>query len=110
MQGQPKKSLSHRSNKDCQWRGILRSRQFRKRHEEFWRGTLQEAWKHYGAIAPKGEFTLIVAGVQPKQPWLSEEANLKTERYGLSIKGYRALRPAANWLIRPSFLDGSCIN
>ncbi len=46
-------------------RPIVCARELTKLHEEFWRGTLQDALEHYHAFPPKGEFTLIVAGISP---------------------------------------------
>ncbi|OKH19913.1 16S rRNA (cytidine(1402)-2'-O)-methyltransferase [[Limnothrix rosea] IAM M-220] len=43
-------------------RPIVCARELTKLHEEFWRGTIQGAIAHYQTQAPKGEFTLIVAG------------------------------------------------
>jgi 16S rRNA (cytidine1402-2'-O)-methyltransferase len=50
---------------------LVTARELTKVHEEFWRGTLVEAIQHYQAVEPRGEFTLVVAGVQPPEVVLS---------------------------------------
>jgi len=37
-------------------------REMTKLHEEFVRGNLQELWKHFKAVEPKGEFVVVVEG------------------------------------------------
>ncbi|MEO0490922.1 MAG: 16S rRNA (cytidine(1402)-2'-O)-methyltransferase [Cyanobacteria bacterium J06659_2] len=59
-------------------RAITTARELTKRHEEFWQGTLDSACDRYQEISPKGEFTLVIAGVQREAPQLSETA-LKAE-------------------------------
>ncbi len=39
-------------------------REMTKLHEEFVRGTLQELWKHFKAVEPKGEFVVVVEGAE----------------------------------------------
>ncbi|MEM6424108.1 MAG: 16S rRNA (cytidine(1402)-2'-O)-methyltransferase [Cyanobacteria bacterium P01_D01_bin.128] len=67
-------------------RATTLARELTKRHEEFWRGTLQGACEYYQAIAPKGEFTLVLAGTEREQPQLSKAA-LKTELQALIEQG-----------------------
>ena len=55
-------------------RGIVLARELTKLHEEFWRGTIEEAIVHYTQHEPKGEFTLVIAGAELEQPVLSEDA------------------------------------
>jgi 16S rRNA (cytidine1402-2'-O)-methyltransferase len=55
-------------------RPITLGRELTKRFEEFWRGTLAEALKHYQTEAPKGEFTLVVQGAIRQALTLSEQA------------------------------------
>lgn len=69
-------------------RAIVVSRELTKLHEEFWRGTVEEAIVHYAKREPQGEFTLVVAGCKISYQPLSESA-LKSElqellRLGLS--------------------------
>ncbi|HVZ79651.1 MAG TPA: 16S rRNA (cytidine(1402)-2'-O)-methyltransferase [bacterium] len=40
-------------------------RELTKLHEEFVRGNLQELWKHFKAVEPKGEFVVMVEGAEP---------------------------------------------
>lgn len=40
-------------------------RELTKLHEEFVRGNLQELWKHFKTVAPKGEFVIVVEGAEP---------------------------------------------
>lgn len=47
-------------------RPIVCARELTKLHEEFWRGTIQTALTHYQTRAPRGEFTIIVAGASPE--------------------------------------------
>lgn len=54
-------------------RSIVVARELTKLHEEFWQGTVSGAIAHYDSQAPKGEFTLIVAGAPITQPSWSEE-------------------------------------
>lgn len=43
-------------------RQIVLARELTKIHEEFWRGTIDDAIAFYSQRQPKGEFTLVVAG------------------------------------------------
>jgi 16S rRNA (cytidine1402-2'-O)-methyltransferase len=54
-------------------RSIALGRELTKRFEEFWRGCLGEALTHYQQQAPKGEFTLVVAGRDQTIPPVSEQ-------------------------------------
>ncbi|MDP8966899.1 MAG: 16S rRNA (cytidine(1402)-2'-O)-methyltransferase [Cyanobacteriota bacterium] len=67
-------------------RRIVLARELTKLHEEFWRGTIEEAIAHYTQQEPKGEFTLVVAGAQLAMPVLSEEA-LKAELIQIMAQG-----------------------
>lgn len=55
---------------------IVLARELTKLHEEFWRGTVEEAIAHYETREPQGEFTIVLAGAQPDAPLLSESALL----------------------------------
>lgn len=46
-------------------RPLTTARELTKLHEEFWRGTVEEAIAHYATHPPKGEFTVILAGATP---------------------------------------------
>lgn len=39
-------------------------RELTKLHEEFVRGNLQELWKHFKTVEPKGEFVVVVEGAE----------------------------------------------
>ncbi len=68
-------------------RPIVLARELTKLHEEFWRGTIEEAIAHYSGREPQGEFTLIVGGSpEPEAPILSEEA-IKAELTNLLKQG-----------------------
>jgi 16S rRNA (cytidine1402-2'-O)-methyltransferase len=55
-------------------RPVTLGRELTKRFEEFWRGTLATALAHYQGEAPKGEFTVVLAGAPRATPVLSETA------------------------------------
>lgn len=46
-------------------RQIAVARELTKRYEEFVRGTVSEAIRHFEAQAPKGEFVIVLAGADP---------------------------------------------
>jgi 16S rRNA (cytidine1402-2'-O)-methyltransferase len=56
-------------------------------------GQNREAIAHYSEREPQGEFTLVVAGLPPVKPQLSE-AELKAELQQVMAQGYRAHKPA----------------
>ncbi|BAY88602.1 MULTISPECIES: 16S rRNA (cytidine(1402)-2'-O)-methyltransferase [unclassified Tolypothrix] len=67
-------------------RQIVLARELTKFYEEFWRGTITEAIAHYNQREPQGEYTLVVAGIPPSQPQLTE-AELKAELAQLIRQG-----------------------
>ncbi|BAY30976.1 uroporphyrin-III C/tetrapyrrole methyltransferase [Nostoc carneum NIES-2107] len=67
-------------------RQIVLARELTKFYEEFWRGTIAEAIAHYNQREPQGEYTLVVAGIPPSQPQLTE-AELKAELEQLIRQG-----------------------
>ena len=67
-------------------RQIVLARELTKLHEEFWRGAIHHAIAHYQQKEPQGEYTLIVAGIPPAKPQLSE-AQLKAELLQLMSQG-----------------------
>ena len=67
-------------------REIVLARELTKLHEEFWRGDISGAITHYTERQPQGEYTLVVAGIQPESPQLSE-AELKAELQQLMAAG-----------------------
>ncbi len=67
-------------------RQIVLARELTKLHEEFWRGTLEDAIAHCQNREPQGEYTLVVAGTQPALPHLSA-AELKAELLKIMQEG-----------------------
>ncbi|MEQ9620495.1 16S rRNA (cytidine(1402)-2'-O)-methyltransferase [Coleofasciculus chthonoplastes] len=67
-------------------RQIVLARELTKLHEQFWRGTIEDAIAYYTDHEPKGEFTLILAGAPAEIPVLSEAA-LKAELSQLINQG-----------------------
>lgn len=59
-------------------RAIVLARELTKMHEEFWRGTIDQAIAHYSDHEPQGEYTLVVAGAVEVRSSLSPSA-LKSE-------------------------------
>ncbi len=55
-------------------RQIAIARELTKLHEEFWRGSIEGAIAHFKIHAPKGEFTLVLAGATPslKPVWTED--------------------------------------
>ncbi len=47
-------------------RAVCVARELTKVYEEFFRGTVSAARSHFRATAPRGEFTLVIAGADPK--------------------------------------------
>lgn len=55
-------------------RSIVIARELTKIHEQFWRGSLEAAIHHYQSTAPRGEFTLVIAGKPlPKPQWSDKD-------------------------------------
>lgn len=69
-----------------QERQIVLARELTKLHEQFWRGTIEAAIAYYTEREPQGEYTLVVAGIPPDKPQLSE-TELKTELQQLIAQG-----------------------
>ncbi|MCY7321008.1 MAG: 16S rRNA (cytidine(1402)-2'-O)-methyltransferase [Phormidesmis sp. CAN_BIN36] len=67
-------------------RSITLARELTKLHEEFWRGTVDEAIALYLKREPQGEYTIVVAGAELVQVVLSETA-LKSELQSLLDQG-----------------------
>jgi 16S rRNA (cytidine1402-2'-O)-methyltransferase len=68
-------------------RQIVLARELTKIHEEFWRGTLEEAIAFYKNREPKGEFTLVVAGIQTEETIVLSQEELKAELQQLIAQG-----------------------
>ncbi len=59
-------------------RQIAIAREITKLHEEFWRGSIENAIAYFTAHAPKGEFTLVLEGAEPSEkPVWTEEVILR---------------------------------
>ncbi|MUL38909.1 16S rRNA (cytidine(1402)-2'-O)-methyltransferase [Gloeocapsopsis dulcis] len=67
-------------------RQIVLARELTKLHEEFWRGSIADAIAHYNQREPQGEYTLVVAGVPPSKPHLTE-AEIKAELQKIMAQG-----------------------
>ncbi|MBK1986142.1 16S rRNA (cytidine(1402)-2'-O)-methyltransferase [Sphaerospermopsis aphanizomenoides BCCUSP55] len=65
---------------------IVIARELTKLYEEFWRGTISDAIAHYQQKEPQGEYTLLVAGIPPTKPQLTE-AELKAELLEMMKQG-----------------------
>ncbi len=69
-------------------RKIVLARELTKIHEEFWRGTIDEAIALYTKHRqPKGEYTLVVAGKPSAEALVLSEAELKAELEQLLQQG-----------------------
>ncbi|NER36944.1 MAG: 16S rRNA (cytidine(1402)-2'-O)-methyltransferase [Oscillatoria sp. SIO1A7] len=69
-------------------RSLVLGRELTKLHEEFWRGTIDEAIDHCDRIGqPKGEFTLVIAPRQEDQATAISESQLKAELQQLLKQG-----------------------
>ncbi len=68
-------------------RKIVLGRELTKLHEEFWRGNLTEAIAHYAQHAPRGEFSLVVAGLPENVAPTWTEAQLKSELEAIIAAG-----------------------
>jgi 16S rRNA (cytidine1402-2'-O)-methyltransferase len=68
-------------------RQVVLARELTKLHEEFWRGSLEDALTHYTDNSPQGEFTLVVAGAPVQSQQWSESA-LKAELKDLLQQGF----------------------
>jgi 16S rRNA (cytidine1402-2'-O)-methyltransferase len=67
-------------------RQIVLARELTKFYEEFWRGTVEEAYQHYQLKEPQGEYTLIVAGAVRNENQLTE-VEIKAELEKMLAQG-----------------------
>lgn len=56
-------------------RTVVVARELTKAFEEIWRGDLAAAAEHWSATEPRGEFTIVVAGAEPKPVDLDTAVN-----------------------------------
>ncbi|NCO73911.1 MAG: 16S rRNA (cytidine(1402)-2'-O)-methyltransferase [Cyanobacteria bacterium] len=68
-------------------RNLTLARELTKLHEEFWRGTIQEAITFYQNREPKGEFTIIVEGNNQQEELELSETEIKLEMVKLLNQG-----------------------
>ncbi|KAJ4750623.1 Ribosomal RNA small subunit methyltransferase I [Rhynchospora pubera] len=69
-------------------RSCVIAREITKIHEEFWRGTLEEANKHFAGLQPKGEITLLIEGKTDFDEDTPSEAHLEQELTKLISGGH----------------------
>jgi len=67
-------------------REIALGRELTKLHEEIWRGTIAEAIAYYSNREAYGEFTIVLAGAEPSELVLTEDA-IKAELQSLINQG-----------------------
>lgn len=67
-------------------RRLVLARELTKLYEEFFRGRIGDAIAYYTEREPQGEYTLVVAGLPPLKPQLSE-AELKAELQQIMSQG-----------------------
>jgi 16S rRNA (cytidine1402-2'-O)-methyltransferase len=68
-------------------RQIAIARELTKLHEEFWRGSIEEAIAYFTVQAPRGEFTLVLEGAQPKEKTVWTEDVILREIQNLIASG-----------------------
>jgi 16S rRNA (cytidine1402-2'-O)-methyltransferase len=68
-------------------RRITIARELTKLHEEFWRGSIEEAIAYFTVQAPRGEFTLVLEGAQPKEKTVWTEDVILREIQNLIASG-----------------------
>ncbi len=68
-------------------RQIAIARELTKLHEEFWRGSIEDAIAHFTIQAPRGEFTLVLEGAEPSLKPVWTEDIILTELQNLIKSG-----------------------
>jgi 16S rRNA (cytidine1402-2'-O)-methyltransferase len=68
-------------------RRIVIARELTKLHEEFWRGSIEGAIAYFTVQAPRGEFTLVLEGAQPKEKTVWTEDVILRELQNLIVSG-----------------------
>jgi 16S rRNA (cytidine1402-2'-O)-methyltransferase len=68
-------------------RRIAIARELTKLHEEFWRGSIEDAIAYFTVQAPRGEFTLVLEGAQPKEKTVWTEDVILRELQNLIDSG-----------------------
>lgn len=59
-------------------RPLAAARELTKLHEEVYRGSVSRAQAHFSAQAPRGEFTLVIAGADPQAPECWDESRVRS--------------------------------
>lgn len=77
-------------------RSVVIAREMTKVFEEVWRGGLAEAAAHWAAQEPRGEFTLVVAGAEPKELDLETAIGTVQTAIGQGSSMTDAVRSVAN--------------
>jgi 16S rRNA (cytidine1402-2'-O)-methyltransferase len=74
-------------------RPVVMAREVTKRFEEFWRGTLAEAAGHLEVQEPRGEYTVLVGGVDPAtQVIVWDDDGVQKALLSLSAEGVTGTR------------------
>lgn len=73
-------------------RALALGREMTKVYEEIWRGTVSEARQHFDEVEPRGEFTLVIAGIPEGNERWSED-QVREALHDLLDRGMR--RPEA---------------
>ena len=68
-------------------RQIAIARELTKLHEEFWRGSIEDAIAYFTIKAPRGEFTLVLEGAEPSLKPVWTEDIILTELQNLIESG-----------------------
>ncbi|XP_073020118.1 uncharacterized protein [Primulina eburnea] len=71
-----------------QSRQCVIAREITKLHEEFWRGTLEEAKEAFSAHQPKGEITLMIEGTTNREAKVLTESQIENKLGELISKGH----------------------
>jgi 16S rRNA (cytidine1402-2'-O)-methyltransferase len=95
-------------------RRLAVARELTKVHEEFWRGTLSQALEHFRVQAPRGEFTLVIAGAGEEDTagrrWSEEQVRQELARLlaeGIPLKeASRRVAGQAGWSRREVYQLG----
>ena len=85
-------------------RRLAIARELTKVHEEVWRGSLDEAVRHFETVQPRGEFTLVIEGAaQPApEPWSEEQVRaLLAQRKAEGAHARTAVREVAELALWP---------
>lgn len=82
-------------------RTVVVARELTKLHEEVWRGSLTQAAERWATVAPRGEFTLVLAGAAPQAREAWDEARIRGVLAQALASG-ESLRAASRRLAEPA--------